>query len=238
MQKNKIIKRLWPIYVITLFLSTLLISWHSLATVDFGYSKAYQWLSIPDHIQRFAPTNRNRKYFETTNQEDHLRLFSEIVDSIQDGGKGLADIRYQYKDQSITLLHKAEVIHLEDVAVLIDTLYPVGILMILISMLLMFIIHKLKPPPPTFFQATAGIGVLLTGIVATLIIAGPKAVFYWLHVQVFPEGHQWFFYYQDSLMTTLMKAPDLFGLMGAYVSLLALILYGFLLGISLYSQKR
>ncbi|MFN2223885.1 MAG: DUF1461 domain-containing protein, partial [Candidatus Promineifilaceae bacterium] len=25
-----------------------------------------------------------------------------------------------------------------------------------------------------------------------------------------PPGHQWFFYYQDSLMTTMMKAPVLF----------------------------
>jgi hypothetical protein len=32
-----------------------------------------------------------------------------------------------------------------------------------------------------------------------------------MHVWVFPADHQWFFYYQDSLMSTLMKAPYLFG---------------------------
>jgi hypothetical protein len=37
---------------------------------------------------------------------------------------------------------------------------------------------------------------------------------------VFPEGHQWFFYYQDSLMSTLMKAPYLFG----YIALALLVL--------------
>lgn len=229
---------LWPTYIVTLLLATLLIAWHSLATVDFGYSKAYQWLSIQDHIQRFAPTNRYRKHFEYTSKEDHHQLFSEIVDSIQQSGKGLADIRYPYNGKQIPLLHRAEVIHLEDVAILIDTLYPVGVLMVLISILLMIIIYLLKLPPPSLLQATSGLGILLGVIAIALVIVGPKELFYWLHVQIFPEGHQWFFYYQESLMTTLMKAPDLFGVMAAFIGVWALTLYGLLLGASLYIQGK
>lgn len=229
---------LWPTYILTLFLGTLLIAWHSLAFVDFGYSKAYQWLSIQSHIQRFAPTNKYREHFETTSKDEHLQLFSEIVDSIQQSGEGLTQIRYQYNGKTIPLLHRAEVIHLEDVAILIDTLYPVGVLMILISLLLIILIHQLKPPPPSLFQATSGLGVLIIISAATLIIVGPKEVFYWLHIQIFPEGHQWFFYYQESLMTTLMKAPDLFGLMAAFIGIWTLILYGTLLGGSLYIQGK
>jgi hypothetical protein len=40
-------------------------------------------------------------------------------------------------------------------------------------------------------------------------------VFYGLHTWIFPPGHAWFFYYQDSLMTMMMKAPELF----AYIAL-------------------
>jgi len=229
---------LWPTYILTLFLGTLLIAWHSLTFVDFGYAKAYQWLSIQEHIQRFAPTNQYRKHFETTTKDEHLQLFSEIVDSIQQSGEGLTHIRYQYKGKTIPLLHRAEVIHLEDVAILIDTLYPVGVLMILISILLILLIHQLKLPPPPLLQATSGLGILLIISAATLIIVGPKDVFYWLHTQIFPEGHQWFFYYQESLMTTLMKAPDLFGLMAVFIGIWTLILYGVLLGGSLYIQGK
>ncbi len=231
-------KLLWPTYILTLFLSTLLIAWHSLTFVDFGYSKAYQWLSIQEHIQRFAPSNQYRKHFETTTKDEHLQLFSEIVDSIQQSGEGLAHIRYQYKGKTIPLLHRAEVVHLEDVAILIDTLYPVGVLMILISILLILLIHLLKLPPPPLLQAISGLGILLIISAATMIIVGPKDIFYWLHTQIFPEGHQWFFYYQESLMTTLMKAPDLFGLMAAFIGIWTLILYGVLLGGSLYGQGK
>ena len=229
---------LWSIYVVTLFLGALLIAWHSLAVIDFGYSKAYSWISIQEHIHRYAPINQYRKHFETTSKEEHLRLFSEIVDSIQHGGEGLENIRYSYNEKSITLLHQAEVIHLKDVANLIDTLYPIGVLMILISLLLLIVIRQLKLPPPSILQAISGVGVLLTILTLTLIVVGPTELFYWLHTQIFPEGHQWFFYYQESLMTTLMKAPDLFGLMALFIGTWGLIIYGVLLGASIYAQKK
>jgi len=50
-----------------------------------------------------------------------------------------------------------------------------------------------------------------------------------LHVLIFPADHQWFFYYQDSLMSTLMKAPDLFAGIAVQIVLLALALYVFIL---------
>ena len=36
-------------------------------------------------------------------------------------------------------------------------------------------------------------------------------MFYQFHIWLFPADHEWFFYWQDSLMSTLMKAPVLFG---------------------------
>ena len=66
------------------------------------------------------------------------------------------------------------------------------------------------------------IALLLTVVI---VAVGPHDVFTALHEFVFPEDHQWFFYYQDSLMTTLMKAPDIFFAIGAAWAVLATIIY-------------
>ena len=54
-------------------------------------------------------------------------------------------------------------------------------------------------------------------------------MFYQVHVGICPAEHQWFFYYQESLMTTLMHAPQLFGVIAVAIIALALLLYGLLL---------
>ena len=73
-------------------------------------------------------------------------------------------------------------------------------------------------------------GLLLGGLLAAvglvLLIAGPTAVFYQLHIWIFPDDHQWFFYYQESLMSTMMKAPDLFGGIGATIGGLGIVIFG------------
>jgi hypothetical protein len=63
-------------------------------------------------------------------------------------------------------------------------------------------------------------------MVLFVFIYGPMKVFVLLHESFFPANHQWFFYYQDSLMTTMMKAPDLFFyIAGAWVGLALLIFF-------------
>ena len=46
-----------------------------------------------------------------------------------------------------------------------------------------------------------------------------------MHEWVFPAEHQWFFYYQESLMTVLMKAPDLFGAIAILIAVLGIGFY-------------
>ncbi|MFT7095179.1 MAG: hypothetical protein ACJAV3_002995, partial [Alcanivorax sp.] len=41
---------------------------------------------------------------------------------------------------------------------------------------------------------------------------------------LFPAENEWFFYWQDSLMSTLMKAPVLFGGIAAAIAIGALLL--------------
>ncbi len=57
------------------------------------------------------------------------------------------------------------------------------------------------------------------------MLIGPTKVFYWGHEVVFPENNQWFFYYEDSLMSTMMKAPALFGPIAGQLLFCTLILW-------------
>lgn len=217
---------LWPLIFVSQLIIAALLSWHLLAQADFSYPWAYETMDIEEHINRFGPTNRYRPDFETTNKNDHLRLFAEIGQSIQNHGEGLAEIRYTTSaNKTYTLLRKAEVIHLQDVANLVDLFYQVGGISALMLSICIAIAYKKQLALPKGKHIATGIGVLLSLIGLLLITIGPKKIFYWLHIQIFPEDHEWFFYYQDSLMTTLMKAPDLFGFIGAILGGIALLLW-------------
>jgi hypothetical protein len=50
-------------------------------------------------------------------------------------------------------------------------------------------------------------------------------VFYAAHRWIFPDDHQWFFFYQESLMSTMMQAPDLFLYIGISMAILALLAF-------------
>lgn len=64
-----------------------------------------------------------------------------------------------------------------------------------------------------------------------VLLAGAKKFFYWLHTIVFPADHQWFFYYEESLMSTLMKAPALFAPISILLILLGLVFWLLQLGL-------
>ena len=74
-----------------------------------------------------------------------------------------------------------------------------------------------------------GAAMLLTIIVCFILITGPTKVFYAGHELIFPSNHQWFFYYEDSLMSTMMKAPALFGPIACQLLVIAIALWLLLL---------
>lgn len=217
---------LWPLVFISQLLVASLIAWHLLAQFNFGYSLAYESLAIDEHITRFGPKNRYRPDFETTDKNQHLVLFAQIGDAIQDHGNGLAEITYQTDTgQTHTLLRNAEVIHLQDVANLVDVFYLSGMVSLGILLLGILIAWQKKLPLPGSKAIAIGVVAVVAAVALVLALVGFKDAFYWLHVQIFPEDHEWFFYYQDSLMTTLMKAPDLFGFIGALLGGLILLFW-------------
>lgn len=208
-------------------LAALWISWRCLAAVDFLYPVFYEVLAIDQHIARFGPQNRYKTGFETTSRAEHIRLFGAVVDSVHDSGRGLATLEYRDADgRGIDrLLREPEVAHLEDVARLVDRIRPAGWLAVAWSAVHLVLVRWLAwPVPPLRRLLVASLAAV--GVMALVVLAaGPKAIFYRLHDLVFPPENPWFFYYQDSLMSTMMKAPDLFGAIAVALLLCALVLY-------------
>jgi hypothetical protein len=212
-------------------LAALWLSWRCLAAADFLYPVLYDAIDVHGHIQEFAPQNRYKTGFEHTTRAERFRLFSAIVDAIHASGEGLEDLVYHDAEGRVVdrLLRPPEVGHLRDVAALVDRVAPVGWLAVLwtgLHLLLLRLRGWAVPP----LGRLMGASLLATAAgVAAVLLAGPRRVFAWLHEAVFPPDHPWFFYYQDSLMSTMMKAPYLFGAIAVVMLALALLFYGLLL---------
>ncbi|HEY7886489.1 MAG TPA: DUF1461 domain-containing protein [Cellvibrionaceae bacterium] len=226
---------LWPLFLICHWLVAGFIAWHLLAQVDFAYASAYKALNIGAHIEEFAPQNRHREHFADTDKTQHLALFAEINHAIHKDPARLAKITYTAHDGlHRTLMHRDEVLHLNDVARLIKGVYTLGFIALALWLLAGGLLIKKRcafpRPSRIIVGAVGGIAVIVVGVLAI----GAKKVFYVLHEWIFPPDHPWFFYYQDSLMTTLMKAPDLFG----FIAVILLGLWLLLWLASLWLQVR
>lgn len=211
--------RLLPgwVLIVCLLPAALLLSWLLLARLDFCYPLWYQVLGIERHIAFYAPQNRHgRDDFIRTSPEEHRRLFGLIVDGIH----GRADLEaIEYRDEQGRtlgqLMHFDEIGHLRDVARLVKLLLAVGwvTLAIAVALALLLSWRRWALPPPG--QVALAAALLLGGGGLLLALVGPQRVFDLLHEWIFPPEHPWFFYYQDSLMTTLLKAPQIFAAIAA-----------------------
>jgi uncharacterized membrane protein len=235
LKKFVINSRVFSLLILALVLS-LYGGWMVNAKLGYGYAWLYGFYETEQHIARYAPQNKFRQGFETTSVDEHKKVFQQIVDSVHDNGTGLADISYEYSGQTLSLLHEAERIHLQDVANLINTIHTLalGCLLVFIACFVGEYRHQCKRKGQSQEQASVlGLlsifALLLILMTAAFFIWGAKAIFYHMHILIFPDDHQWFFYYQDSLMSTLMKAPDLFAGIAIQIVLVGLIFYGVIL---------
>lgn len=189
-----------------------MLAWTLLSAVSFLYPLWYEVLDIRDTIEEHAPLNHHRDGVERTDRAEHDRLFGEILASVNRDGQGLGDIRYRDPEGEVIdrLLTPAEIAHLEDVAGLVSALQYAGVAAaVAVLLLLIGGRYGVVSLPSGRRVAMSGLG---TGLLAGLVVAvlGPVRVFYAAHDWVFPADKQWFFFYEDSLMTTLMQAPNLF----------------------------
>ena len=203
----------WTLFACALGLGSLFVGWRVLAAFDFGYPVLYDVLDIDATIARYAPDNEERPGFERTDRTERERLFAAIARAVRHRGKGLEALTYHAPNGSLIgpLLTDAEIQHLRDVATLVTRFERLGwlSLFVLAALTLAAALRGERMPATRYFAAGAAGLAALAGVV--LLLAGPVSVFYWLHEQIFPPGHQWFFWYRESLMSTMMQAPNLFG---------------------------
>ena len=219
---------LWTLYSLGSLLVSIWIAWQLSAQVNFFYPTWYSVLNIDQTIAETMPRHLYKRNFVATDRDEHVRLFAEIVDAIQADGEGLEKITYyspQGKELGV-LLTESEVIHLQDVATLVSLLgwFCVAAVIFCLLMMSAIIFFRIKMPSvKLLFYCSAAVVFVSTVIV---LIVGAKEFFYWLHTVVFPSDHQWFFYYEESLMSTLMKAPSLFAPIAVQLIAIGVMIWG------------
>jgi len=218
---------LWLLCCTSLVLFSLGLSWQINKSANFFYGFWYQQLNIEKTITTYVPENIfDKKDYAETSKQQHLDNFSEIVTEIHNNGEQLAQLNYVNKKQQVKkLLTSAEILHLEDVSHLIEKLTLVSLGNLCVLLLLAGIIYQQKLCLPK--RKDQVVAVVLPSLLLFILLSlfGFTELFYFLHTVVFPDNNQWFFYYQESLMSSLMKAPDLFAGISVSLSVIALIFY-------------
>ncbi|MCK5665744.1 MAG: DUF1461 domain-containing protein [Thiotrichaceae bacterium] len=224
----------WGLFLVFSFIITLPASWWALSKVDFGYDFLYDRIGISAHIDRYVPrNNKNKKDFVLTTKAERVHFFHVIAEAIHNKGEGLVELSYSSKNKK--LLTNAEVVHLQDVANLLDKLEIILWVALILWLVVLIILRfkRIKLPPANQLLIST---VIITLVFTVVLSFGPEMIFNQLHVWVFPDNHQWFFYYEESLMSTMMKAPDLFAYIAGIWALLSLILTIFLLQFLKFSK--
>lgn len=203
----------WAHYA-ALWLSTLwlalALAWSLLAPFDFGYPLWYRVMDIGAHLDRYASQNIYKPGFQNLSAAEHQALFGALRKAVQQGGAGLDSIGYRGPDGHWrALLRPAERGHLQDVAWLLQQARWLTLAMALLWGLLWW--RRRRAAVLSSGQQLAGLALLGGPLVLWLLWSGPTAVFYQFHHWLFRAGHPWFFYWEESLMSSLMKAPMLFG---------------------------
>ena len=213
----------WLAYGLCCVWLALALSWWLYARLDYSYPLWYSLMDIDQHIAEYAPHNARKPGFAQLPPDQHQQAFAQISQAVHDQGRGLSGITYPGPSgMPIPLLTRDEVLHLQDVADLLGLGTAVSWFMALLWLPLA--VWSARAGPPTHRARVAAAGVAAGPLLVWLLVQGPKAVFYQLHIWLFPPEHPWFFYWEQSLMSTLMKAPYLFGGIAVVLAVAAVVL--------------
>lgn len=219
---------LFGLYSISSLICALFLSWVIWASADFAYPALHDFMDIEQHTVKYGPQNRYRDHFENTDRDERIRLFASINEAIHEHGDGLKEIDYYDKTTNKkidSLLHTSEILHLKDVSKLIDIFRVTAFISFLVLLGIILTFYRTKQAPPNIKQQSLSTLLIIGLCTITVLIIGPVNVFYAFHEWFFPANHKWFFYYQESLMTILMKAPFLFGYIAILILLLTIPIY-------------
>ncbi|MEO6698646.1 MAG: DUF1461 domain-containing protein [Paraperlucidibaca sp.] len=228
----------WFAVLTGMLLLAMGMSWWLHAELNYGYALWYDWLDLRAQIAEFGPQNRYILGFDTITPEDQQAAFNAIVQAVHAGGAGLSEIHFtDVNGVSKALLREPEVVHLHDVAVLMQHLYEALVWIAASTALGLWLMrHRINE---IRWRWQGGLLLLVLMLITIMLFAaGFEAVFYQLHRWIFPVGHQWFFYYEDSLMSTMMKAPDLFAGIGASLAIVGLAFFGLMITLLKRSDRK
>jgi lipoprotein signal peptidase len=199
---------------LSLLITCVYVSWQILSQVNFLYGSIYQHNNLEAHINEFAPLNRNNKEsFARTTNEERIRVFNDIAYEINSDGEGLSKISYTYpgSEAPTIFLIDEEKDHLLDVANLVAKLKPIGAAVATLLIIFYGVCWYYKVSQYRYLWRPAGVIsslIKILSITALLVgvtyVIGPQKTFYLLHEWAFSDKAQWYFYFEDSLMTTLM----------------------------------
>lgn len=205
------------------------LAWVVLYHIDFSYGRWHDLGGIGEAIEKFGPQNYYRTGFAETTKAQRESLFQQINFSVHHDGVGLESIEYSVPGHPTqTLLTPDEVGHLTDVAHLINKVEWLVIVGVIGWLLMAIYYYRAGIKLPSVFHQCLALIVVMIVCVVLLLIIGPAKVFSQMHEWVFPPGHPWFFYYQQSLMSTMMFAPVLFGWIAIEWAVLTLFFFGVL----------
>jgi hypothetical protein len=223
------VKQLFPagVFALTSVVLAFGLSWIALYKLDFSYGFWHDNGGIAKAIEKYGPENYYRSGFAETTKAQRVKLFQQISFAVHHDGHGLETIIYQVPDHPTqTLLTKDEVGHLQDVANLVVKVERIVIAASGVWLLLVLYFAMTHAKPPSALSQFFALLAIMAAFTIALIVIGPSHAFSKMHEWVFPPGHPWFFYYQQSLMSTMMWAPVLFGWIALQWAVFTLLAFG------------
>jgi len=213
----------WVFYALACIILAVALSFYLFGYWDYGYAFWYHWLSIDEHINTYAAQNTLKPQYHLLTASEHVAMFQQVATAVHNNGVGLEQLHYYTNNNvKIQLFHPAEIRHLQDVATLFSQAKAVALLVLLCWPLLALAV--LREGRSTWWQRSLGLSVVFVPLLLWLLVAGPTQVFYQLHEWVFPPENAWFFYWEESHMSAMMKAPYLFGAIAVEITISALLL--------------
>ncbi|MEX1080915.1 MAG: DUF1461 domain-containing protein [Halofilum sp. (in: g-proteobacteria)] len=230
----------WAAAALAVVFASAYAGWRLLAAGDFGYGAAYALLDINATIERYGPENAQRPGFHTTGYPQRAYIFGEIAQAVRAEGEGLESIRYRLPSgREFPVLTAPEVQHLRDVAGLVGTFERVGTIAFALTIGLFALAGYRRWRMPSTRRFALALTAAATGGALSVFVIGPVRTFYWLHERLFPPDHEWFFWYEESLMSMLMQAPNLFGFIAvAWLTLTLAIACGAWAGVARVLGRR
>lgn len=227
----------WVLYATACIVLAVTLSFYVFGYFDYGYGLWYQVLDIGEHLQVYASQNTLKPQFHQLAPQEHKALFSHIASAVHGNGEGLEALSYRTASgMEMQLLHKAEIQHLQDVAHLFTQVKSAALVVLLSWPLLALLV--LKEGRTSWWQRSLSLSLVFLPLLIWLLVEGPTQVFYQLHEWVFPADNAWFFYWEESHMSAMMKAPYLFGVVAIEITLGALLLVPLVHGLGINIALR